>query len=252
MMQIRKWLLFILVLVLCLSAFSCAEEASPDGTFALVPEDDQRMSYRGVSFSDAWPESIAAGMADCFPGERVIAGLYYVWQPLAGDPLPVVFAACVSEGGEKLVGAWHDRDKWNAQIISDRFFRPGQEFGIVMKPDHNMEGRVKVYQPAVRYDGEWFVFQPGSLGFVFDYYERERDWAEDCPDGAHMVIEIVSGRDAKGREEISLIVYSKSAGQCKTELFRGRCGPSFGTEAIDAAAFPTTLEEAYAYCEPNG
>ncbi len=251
MMRTGRWLALVLGLLLLLPAVSCAEEAAAAGAFSLVPEGDQRMRYDGVSFSDAWPEDIAADMADFFPGERVVSGIRYRWQPLAGGPVTIVFAACGSEGPEKLIGAWYSDGKWSAQTISDCFFRPGQEFGIVMKPRHNMEGSVMAYLPAVQYDGEWFVFMPGSLGFIFDCYERERDWAEDCPDGAHLVIEIGS-RDVGGKAENCLILYEWMPGRGKTEFWHGKTDLFFDTGMIDAAAFPSTVEEAFACCEPNG
>ncbi len=247
-----KGMAVLLALLLLLPVFAHAGEAAAE-RFDLVPDGDQRMRYEGVFFSAAWPDEIADDMAACFPGERVMSGVYYVWQPVAGGPLPIVFAACGAGEAEKLVGAWHSGGKWNTQIISDRFFRPGEDFDIVMKPGLDMEGRVRYYQPAVRYGGEWFAFGPsGYYGFRFDHYERERDWAADCPEGAHMIIELLSGRDAAGRDEQSLIVYSRTPGQGKTEIWRGRTDASLDGSGIDAAAFPSTLEEAYACCEPNG
>ena len=250
MRSIRSLGLF-LALILCLP-LAAAGEGAPDA-YTLIPEAEQRMRYDCVSFESAWPEEIREDMETCFPGAVPVRGIYCVWQPLAGDGLPFMFASCVTGGREALLGAWADGGTWRAQIISDRFFRPGQAYGIGMKPFHNAQGRVMLYQPAVRYDGEWFVFQPVRRdGFLFAYYERETSWAEDCPENTSMVVEILESRDASGRPETYFAVSSHRIGDFRYEIRRGRISDAFDTDMIDASTFPTTLEEVFALCEPNG
>lgn len=250
-MRIVRVPALLLALFLCLP-LTAAGEGGPDA-YTLIPEAEQRMRYDCVSFESAWPEDIRDAMEICFPGAAPVRGILCVWQPLMGDEMPFVFAACVTDGREALLGAWADGGQWRAQIISDRFFRPGQAYDIVMKPDHNAEGLVTLYQPAVRYDGEWFVFQPGRRdGFRFAYYERETSWAEDCPENTSMVVEIFENRDAFGRSEKVFAVSSHRIGDFKHEIRRGRISDAFDTDMIDASTFPTTLEEVFAMCEPNG
>ncbi|MBQ7182727.1 MAG: hypothetical protein IJR97_01980 [Clostridia bacterium] len=242
-----------LAFILCLPLAAAGEGAPDGGAYTLIPEAEQRMRYDCVSFADAWPQDIRDAMEACFPGAAPVRGIYCVWQPLAGDEMPFMFAACVTDGREALLGAWADGGTWRAQIISDRFFRPGQVYGIGMKPDHDAQGRVTLYQPAVRYDGEWFVFQPVRRdGFRFAYYERETSWAEDCPENTSMVVQILESRDASGRPETYFTVSSHRIGDFKYEIWRGRISDNFDTDMIDASTFPVTLEEVFALCEPNG
>ena len=246
----RIWVLM-LILFLILPAAMSGEDTLVTEAYTLIPEADQRMRYDCVSFRDAWPDPIRDEMTALFGEERVIEGIYYVWQALIGDSMPIVFAACESGGRKTLVGAWYHGDIWTAQIISDRFFRPDRSFDIVMKPFYNAEGCVTYYLPAVRYDGEWFAFQPTVSGFLFSCYEREEDWAEDSPDGQHMVVEILDTL-ANGNNEKWFVISVSEIGDYKRELWRGRILDSFDTDMIDAAAFPATFGEVQALCEPNG
>ena len=245
------------ILAIMLAVFlMCTAGATGEGMvdaeiYTLIPEAEQRMRYECLSFHNTWPEAIRDEMNDLFPGHQLIEGIYYKWQALIGDLLPIVFAACECEGQKKLVGAWYYNNEWTAEIISDCFFRSDQTFSIKMKPGHNAEGMIAMYQPAIQYDGEWFVFQPTGRGFIFSYYERERDWAEDCPDDS-MVVEIFEGRDASGRVEKCFVVSSYRIGDFKREMWRGRIRDSFDTDMIDASVFPTTIDEVWTYCEPNG
>lgn len=241
-----------LAVFLMYTAAATGEGMADAEIYTLIPEAEQRMRYDCVSFQNDWPEVIRDEMNAFFSECRVIEGIYYEWQALIGDPMPIVFAACECEEQKKLVGAWYYNYEWTAQIISDCFFRPDQDFSIMMKPDYNAEGRITLYQPAVQYDGEWFVFQPGGRGFNFSYYERERNWAEDCPDDTSMVIEIFEGRNASGNMEIYFAVSTHRIGDFKREIWRGRIRDSFDTDMIDASVFPTTIDEVWTYCEPNG
>ena len=241
-----------LFLVLCL--FPCAAafaEAPLAEKRTLIPEDGSEMRYDCVFFRNAWPEGILTSMTEFFPDDAPICGVYYIWRNIAGTEIPIVFAACRAGDRMKLVGAWYFEDKWNSQVISDRFFRPGQEFDIVMKPEYTMAGLVTAYLPAVAYDGEWYAFYPGKSGFTFANYERERGWAVDCPEGAHMVAEIWN-TVLNGTPERVFVVYSSLIGHGKTEIWRGTILQSFDTEMLDTSVFPGTLEDIMACCEPNG
>ena len=250
MNSLKRATALMIVLFLLLPAAVSGESPA---VFTLIPEAEQRMRYDCVFCENDWPEDIRDEMTARFPGARVIRGILYDWQPLAGDMLTVVFAACETDGGKILAGAWACQDEWHIQIISDRFFREDRQFDIVMKPDHNAEGLVTLYQPAVRYGGEWFVFQPdGRFGFRFAYYERENDWDEDCPDDTRMRVEISEGRDADGRPERCFVISACRIGDFRRELRRGRILDSFDTDMIDASTFPTTFGEVQALCEPNG
>ncbi len=241
-------LFLLLCLLPCAAAFA---EESLAYNRTLFTEDVPGMRYDCVFFRNTWPESILAEMTECFPDGAAIRGVYYVWRTITGAEIPIVFAACGSGDRMKLVGSWYFEDQWNSQVISDRFFRPGQEFDIVMKPEYTMAGLVTAYLPAVAYDGEWFAFYPGKSGFTFAHYERERDWAEDCPEGAHMVAEIWSTVLNSTPERV-FVVYSSVIGRGKTEIWRGTISEGFDTEMIDTSVFPGTLEDVMACCEPNG
>ena len=125
-------------------------------------------------------------------------------------------------------------------------FPDGEKINASGKPEHagHQEDRLAC-------DGEWFAFYPGKSGFTFADYERERDWAGDCPEDTHMVAEIWS-TVLNGTPERVFVVYSSLIGHGKTEIWRGTISEGFDTEMIDTSVFPGTLEDIMACCEPNG
>ena len=246
----KRFLLLFLVFCILPCCASLAEAPLAESR-TLITEDVPGMRYDCVFFRNAWPEDILTAMTECFPDDAPIRGVYYIWRTITGAEIPIVFASCGSGDRMKLTGAWYFEDQWNSQVISDRFFRSEQEFDIVMKQEYTMAGLVKAYLPAVAYDGEWFAFYPGKSGFTFANYERERGWAVDCPEGAHMVAEIWN-TVLNGTPERVFVVYSSLIGHGKTEIWRGTILQSFDTEMLDTSVFPVTLEDIMACCEPSG
>ena len=152
MIRFSKVHILLICFVLLLSYAASAENC-------VLVTDDRRMCYDCVFFDDAWPGDIRDDMERLFPALQVLHGVKVLWHPLAGNDLPHVFAVLSRDDALLLAGAQKPQGLWEGGIISDHFFKPGDDPAISMVPWQTMSGNVDSYNPTVVFGEEAFVFQ---------------------------------------------------------------------------------------------
>lgn len=237
MIRFSKVHILLICFVLLLSYAASAENC-------VLETDDRRMCYDCVFFDDAWPGDIRDDMKRLFPALQVLHGVKVLWHPLAGNDLPYVFAVLSKDDALLLAGAQKPQGLWEGGIISDHFFKPGDDPAISMVPWQTMSGNVDSYNPAVVFGEEAFVFSRTNQGFRFDRYERPADARED--EAQDTRIQIRLWEEWNGTTHLE---FCTGTGADSSLVYSGTTVVPLD---ISTVTFPTDLEAVQALCEPNG
>lgn len=208
--------------------------------YSLSAED--KLFYYCIDFKGDWPEIINKQMQLLFEGAIVNSGVYVEQADNDGKQNIYTLAVISKQSNPVLVIVCKDGDCWKTISQMDTFVDREEPFLITMRSYESQQANMsKVYEPAIYFESENYLFYVAENELDFIAYERVLEADLDDIDGTLRII--------IRNDQISAFQITEKD---NILLFSGQTEKDFCMEKITMSTFPASLLDVYQAAEPNG